>query len=220
MNVIFRGDQNMGILEQMRRTGLVPVVVLEKKEDAIRTAKALLAGDIDLMEITFRTDAAEDSIREVTQQVPGMTVGAGTVLTVDQAERAVAAGAQFIVSPGFDEDVVNWCIEKNIPIIPGCVTPTEIMRAMAFGLKTVKFFPANIYGGLPAMKALSAPFPGISFVPTGGVDQENMESYLSESFILAVGGSWLCTKKDIASGQFEKITELAQAAHRVAIARQ
>lgn len=209
----------MEIINQMRKTGLVPVVVLEKKEDAVKTAQALLAGGIDLMEITFRTEAAEESIRDVAQQVPGMTVGAGTILSVAQAGRAVAAGARFIVSPGFDETVVAWCIEKSIPVIPGCVTPTEIMRALAMGLTTVKFFPANIYGGLAAMKALAAPFGGLTFVPTGGVDQENLEEYLSEPIVLAAGGSWMCTKKDITCGRFDKITDLAQAASRTAAAR-
>lgn len=209
----------MNIVDQMRKTGLVPVVVLQHEKDAVPTAQALLSGGIDLMEITFRTEAAENSIRAVAQQVPGMTVGAGTVLTIAQAERAVAAGAEFIVSPGFDESVVAWCIEKNIPIIPGCVTPTEIMRALAMGLTTVKFFPANVYGGLTAMKALAAPFPGLTFVPTGGVDQENLEAYLSEPFVLAAGGSWVCTKNDIASGHYQKIAELSKAAAQVASAR-
>ena len=208
----------MEFLEHVRRTGIVPVVVLDRVEDAVPTARALLRGGIDLMEITFRTAAAEDSIRAVSREVPEMTVGAGTVLTVEQAERAVDAGSKFLVAPGLEESVVRWSLEKGIPIVPGCVTPTEIMKALSLGLTTVKFFPANIYGGLAGMKALSAPFGGLTFIPTGGVDGKNLASYLEEKFIPAVGGSWVCTKDDIRNGRFDRIEALsAEAAAIVAV---
>ena len=148
----------MDIVEKLGNAGIVPVVVLDKAEDAVPTAKALLAGGVDVMEITFRTAAAADSIAAVAKECPEMVVGAGTVITLEQCEKAVECGAKFIVSPGYSDEVVAWCVENGVAITPGCVTPTEIMAAMSHGLKVVKFFPANVYGGLSAMKALSGPF--------------------------------------------------------------
>ena len=148
----------MEALERLAACGVVPVVVLENAADAVPTAKAMLAGGIDTMEITFRTAAAADSIRAVAAEVPDMFVGAGTVITLEQAKLAVECGAKFIVAPGFNEEVVAWCVENNIPVTPGCVTPTEIMMGMKAGLKVVKFFPANVYGGQKAIKALGGPF--------------------------------------------------------------
>ena len=202
----------MTVSERMSNAGIVPVVVLENAADAVPTARALLAGKVDVMEITFRTDAAEDSIRAVAEQCEGMVVGAGTVVNLEQCKRAVAAGAQFIVSPGYDEEVVAWCVENQVTVVPGCVTPTEIMAAMKHGLKVLKFFPASVYGGLSAMKALSAPFGSVRFVPTGGVNEKNCGEYSSAPFIHAIGGSWVCTKQDIAAHNFEKITQLCLAA--------
>jgi len=196
------------IMKKLADAGIVPVVVLEHAEDAVPTAKALLAGGIDVMEITFRTAAAEDSIRAVAKECPEMTVGAGTVVTMDQLKRALDCGAKFIVSPGFDEEVVDYCIEHDIAICPGCVTPSEIMRAMAKGLKVLKFFPANVYGGLKGMKALSGPFTSIKFIPTGGINRDNLAEY-NAPFIHAVGGSWLCSKSDILAGNFDLITKLS-----------
>ena len=141
-----------------------------------------------------------------------MVVGAGTVLTVEQGQRALAAGAQFIVSPGFDEGLVTWCNDMTLPVVPGCVTPTEIMKALAHGLSVVKFFPANIYGGLSAMKALAAPFGGIQFIPTGGVGEDNLLEYLSQPYVFAAGGSWVCTRDDIYQNRFALITELSRKA--------
>ena len=164
------------------------------------------------MEITFRTDAAAESIRAVAQECPEMLVGAGTVLTLEQCRLAVSLGAKFIVSAGLDEEVVRWCVENGVPVLPGVATPTEIMAAMRLGLRVVKFFPANVYGGLSAMKALSAPFGGIKFMPTGGINAQNLKEYLSAPFIHAVGGSWLCSKADIAAHNFEKITALCREA--------
>lgn len=210
----------MDVMERCRKTGVVPVVVLEHASQAIDTANALLAGGVDIMEITMRTDAALDSIKLVSEQCPDMLVGAGTVINAKMAEECVAAGAKFIVSPGFDEELVKWCVDNQIPVLPGCVTPAEIMQGLKLGIKIFKFFPAGIYGGIKAMKNLSGPFPGIQFVPTGGVNGENLQEYLEEKSILAVGGSWLCSKSDISAGNFEKIKELAlQASQTVAKVR-
>ena len=192
----------MNSLERLRNAAVVPVVVLENADDAVPTAQALLAGGVDVMEITFRTDAAADSIAAVSRQCPDMLVGAGTVITLEQCKKAVEMGAGFIVSPGFSEEVVD---------------PTEIMSAMSHGLQVVKFFPANVYGGLDAMKALSGPFGGIRFIPTGGVNEKNLSDYLAAPFIHAVGGSWLCSKADIAAHRFDRITELCRRARAAAL---
>ena len=199
----------------MRRTGIVPVVVLDDAKDAVPTAKALLAGGVDVMEITFRTAAAADSIKAVSESCPDMLVGAGTVVTLDQCKQALECGAQFIVSPGLDPEVVSWCVERNVPITPGCVTPTEIIAAMKLGLNVVKFFPAGVYGGLKAMKALAAPFGRIKFIPTGGVEAKNLKEYLEAPFVYAVGGSWLCPKKEIAAGNFDAVTALCCEASQI-----
>lgn len=204
----------MDVLKRLESCGIVPVVVLENADDAVPTAKAMAAGGIDVMEITFRTAAAEESIRNVAAQCPEVLVGAGTVITLEQCKRAVAAGAKFIVSPGFDEEVVRWCVENDIAAVPGCVTPTEIMAAMKCGLRVLKFFPASVYGGLSAMKALSAPFGDVRFIPTGGVGESNVGEYIAAPYILAVGGSWVCPKNDISAHNFEKITELCRIARR------
>ena len=203
----------MTALERLYNAAVVPVVVL----DDAATAKALLAGGVDVMEITFRTAAAADSIAAVAKECPDMLVGAGTVITLEQCKKAVACGAKFIVAPGYSEEVVSWCVENDIAITPGCVTPTEIMAAMSHGLKVVKFFPANVYGGLSAMKALSGPFGGIKFIPTGGVNDKNLAEYISAPFIHAVGGSWLCAKADIAAHNFDKITSLCKEARKTAL---
>ena len=178
----------MDVLTRLERSGVVPVVVLDDAKDAVPTAKALLAGGVDVMEITFRTAAAADSIRAVSEQCPDMLVGAGTVITLAQCEQAVACGAKFIVAPGFDPEVVSWCVERGIAVTPGCVTPTEIMAAMKLGLHVVKFFPANVYGGLTAMKSLSGPFGGIRFIPTGGVNAQNLGEFIAAPYVHAVGG--------------------------------
>ena len=194
--------------------GIVPVVVLDDVKDAVPVAQALLMGGIDVMEITFRTAAAADSIKAVSESCPNMLVGAGTVITLDQCKKAVECGAKFIVSPGFDPEVVKWCVESGVTVTPGCVTPTEIMAAMKLGLNVVKFFPANVYGGLSAMKGLSGPFGGIKFIPTGGVNAQNVGEYISAPFIHAVGGSWVCPRADIAAGNFDKITALCAEARK------
>lgn len=208
----------MDVLSRMRRAGVVPVVVLDDAKDAVPTAKAMVAGGIDVMEITFRTAAAADSIKAVAEEVPEMLVGAGTVVNLDQAKLAVERGAKFIVSPGYDDEVVAWCVENGIAVCPGCVTPTEIMMALKRGLKVVKFFPANIYGGLKAIKALGGPFVGLKFIPTGGVNSDNLAETIADSHIQAVGGSWVVPKAAIAAGDFEKVTALCKEAHDIAVA--
>lgn len=195
----------MTIKERISATYLVPVVVMDDASRAVDTAKALLAGGVDIMEITLRTEAGLDSIAAVVENCPEMLVGAGTVLSLDKCKEAIARGAKFIVSPGSDPAIMEYCIEKGIDILPGCVTPTEITAAINMGLTAIKFFPANVYGGLKAIKALAGPFPNIKFVPTGGVDASNLAEYVSTS-ILAVGGGWLCDRKAVNSGDYAAIT--------------
>ena len=197
------------IKERIYNCGIVPVVVITNAEDAVPTAKALLAGGIDVMEITLRTSAGLDSIHQVALNCPEMLVGAGTVLTLDDCKACIEAGARFIVSPGLNEEIVKYCLQQNILVTPGCVTPTEITKAMSYGLDLVKFFPANVYGGIAALKALGGPFPYLKFIPTGGVDQENLAEFMSTPNVLAVGGSWVCSKADIVDHNFEKISRLA-----------
>ena len=199
----------MDALKKLGDCGLVPVVVLDRVEDAVPTAGALFAGGVNVIEITLRTDAGLDSIREVCKSCPEMCVGAGTVITLEQCKQAVAAGAKFIVSPGFDREVVRWCLDNNVSVTPGCVTPTEITEALSVGLEVLKFFPANVFGGLSAMRALSGPFGSrIKFIPTGGISEKNLHEYASAPFIHAIGGSWFCSKDDISAGNFGKITQL------------
>jgi len=202
----------MELREEFYKTGVVPVVVLEDVQNAVPTAKALLQGAVNFMEITFRTPAAADCIARVSGNCPEMITGAGTVINLEQCKKAVDCGARFIVSPGFDEGIVSWCVDKGITVLPGCVTPTEIMAALRYGLTVLKFFPANIYGGLAAMKALTGPFGNIRFIPTGGVSASNLAEYAKAPFIHAVGGSWLCSKEDINNGNFERITQLSKEA--------
>ena len=204
----------MDVLKRLAQSGVVPVVVLEDAKDAVPTAKAMLAGGIDVMEITFRTAAAADSIKAVAQECPDMVVGAGTVINLEQCKLAVECGAKFIVSPGYDEETVAWCCDNGIPVTPGCVTPTEIMMALKHGLKVLKFFPANVYGGLSAIKSRAGPFGGVKFIPTGGVNAQNLAEFISSPYIHAVGGSWICPKADIAAGNFDKITALCKEARK------
>ena len=204
----------MDVLKRLAQSGVVPVVVLEDAKDAVPTAKAMLAGGIDVMEITFRTAAAADSIKAVAQECPDMVVGAGTVINLEQCKLAVECGAKFIVSPGYDEETVAWCCDNGVPVTPGCVTPTEIMMALKPGLKVLKFFPANVYGGLSAIKSLAGPFGGVKFIPTGGVNAQNLAEFISSPYIHAVGGSWICPKADIAAGNFDKITALCKEARK------
>ena len=198
----------MDVITRLANSIVVPVVVLDKVEDAVPTAKAMAAGGVDTMEITFRTACAPECIKAVAENCPDVLVGAGTIVNLDQCKLAIEMGAKFIVSPGFSDEIVGYCVANGIPVAPGCVTPTEIMGALKHGLKMVKFFPANVYGGLNAMKNLAAPFVGLKFLPTGGVNAANIKEYIDAPFIHAVGGSWVCPKADIAAGNWEKITNL------------
>lgn len=180
----------MKLLEQIKQVKLVPVVVLKELSETEPTLRALCDGGLPVAEITFRTACAAEAIEYACKHYPDMSVGAGTVINAEQCEAALQAGAQFIVSPGLSVAVANICKEKDVPYYPGCVTPTEIMQALELGITTVKFFPANVYGGLKALKALSAPFPQVKFIPTGGVDRSNIDEFLAFDKIAAIGGSF------------------------------
>ena len=198
----------MNILNKFLTAGLIPVVVIENAVDAVPTANALLAGGLNVMEITFRTAAAPDAIKAVAENCPDMLVGAGTVLTTEQVDRAVAAGAKFIVSPGINPKVVEYCVKKNIPITPGTCNPSNVETALEFGLEVVKFFPAEQAGGLNYIKAIAAPYTGVKFMPTGGINATNVREYLKYNRIIACGGSWMVKGDLIKAGDFEKIKEL------------
>ena len=198
--------------EKISQFGLVPVVVLEEEKDALPLAKALVEGGLPVAEVTFRTAAAEASIKKMCEAYPDMVVGAGTVLSVEQVEKAVAAGAKFIVSPGYDEEIVNYCLEKDIPIYPGAITPSDLSKAVKKGLTVVKFFPAEQYGGVNTIKALAAPFTMVKFMPTGGVNANNLKDYLSCNKIVACGGSWMVKGDLIKAQNFTKIKELTREA--------
>ncbi len=202
----------MSLHKIIENCGIIPVVVLDDVSNAVPLAKALLAGGINICEITFRTAAAEESIRQIALNVPEMIVGAGTVITKEQLKAATDAGAKFIVSPGSDLEVIRYAKELGVYMLPGAVTPTEIMQLIKEDIKVVKFFPAENYGGLKTIKALSAPFPNIKFVPTGGVSLSNLTAYLEFDKIAAVGGSWLCTKDLIKDGKWDEITKLSKEA--------
>lgn len=204
--------------EQFQEMAVVPVVVLNDAKDALPLAEALVEGGLPCAEVTFRTDAAEESIRLMAEKYPDMLVGAGTVLTIDQVNRAVGAGAKFIVSPGFDPEIVDYCIEKEIPVFPGCITPSEVAQAVKRGLKVVKFFPAEQFGGVATIKALAAPYTMVKFMPTGGVSTKNLKDYLGCDKILCCGGSWMVKGDMIKAGEFDKIREMTKEA--VALAKE
>lgn len=200
------------VVDKIQNLGVIPVIAIEQAENAIPLADALLAGGIPCAEITFRTSAAADAIRLMAAECPDVLVGAGTVLTVEQAEKAVANGAKFIVTPGFDEAVVDWCIANDIPITPGVATPTEINMALSKGLKVLKFFPAEAVGGIKMLKAIGGPYGDVKFIPTGGISPNNLQDYLAVPSVLACGGSWLVKKTLIANDEFDKIKQLTQEA--------
>ncbi len=199
-------------LKTLGSIGIVPVVVLNKADDAEPLAQALVKGGLPCAEVTFRTDAAEESIRLIAKNFPDMFVGAGTVLTVEQADRAFNAGAKFIVSPGFNPKVVEHCLKKGYPVCPGIMTPTELEMALGFGLDVVKFFPAENAGGLKMIKAMSAPYTMMKFMPTGGINATNVRDYLACNKILACGGSWMVKGDLINAGDFAQIEKLTQEA--------
>ena len=200
------------ILEQFQKLGIIPVVVIDDAKDAVPLAKALCEGGLPVAEVTFRTDAAEEAIRLMSEAYPEMLVGAGTVLTTEQVDRAVAAGSKFIVSPGLNPKVVKYCQEKNVPITPGTARPTDIEMALELGLDVVKFFPAEQNGGLAMIKAMAAPYTKVKFMPTGGINAKNLKSYLDFDKIIACGGSWMVPKDLVAAGDFEAIKNLTREA--------
>ena len=206
----------MDIAEKFQKIGVVPVVVLEDVKDAVPLAKALVEGGLPCAEVTFRTEAAEESIRLMAEQFPDMLVGAGTVLTKEQVDAAAAAGAKFIVSPGFDPEIVDYCLEKEIPVYPGCVSPSEVAQAVKRGLKVVKFFPAEPAGGLPMIKAMAAPYAGLKFMPTGGINAKNLEEYLTCDKIICCGGSWMVKGDMIRNGEFDQIQIMVKEAKELA----
>ena len=206
----------MTIEERFEDFGVVPVVVLDDVKDALPLAKALTEGGLPCAEITFRTEAAEESIKVMAEAYPDMVVGAGTVLTIEQVDAAVKAGAKFIVSPGFDPEIVDYCLEKEIPIFPGCVTPSEVAQAVKRGLKVVKFFPAEPAGGVAMIKAMAAPYHQLRFMPTGGIGTLNLKDYLEFDKIICCGGSWMVKGDLIKNGEFEKICKLTKEAKELA----
>ena len=203
------------ILKEIEGYGIVPVVRIEKATDALPLGKALLAGGLPLAEITFRTAAAEEVIRTLTEGMPELIVGAGTVLTTEQAGKAIRAGARFIVSPGFNPRVVSFCREQGVPVIPGVNSPTQIEAAMECGLRVLKFFPAEESGGAAFLRAVAAPYEGIQFIPTGGINAANLISYLSLKNVIACGGSWMVKTELISAGKFAEIARLTREAVRI-----
>lgn len=199
-------------LERIAELGIIPVVKMEKAEDALPLGRALIDGDLPIAEITFRTSAAEESIKTLTGELPDLLVGAGTVLTIQQVKKAVSAGAKFIVSPGFNPRVVDYCLENNIPVTPGINNPTQIEMALERGIEVVKYFPAEASGGLPLLKSMSAPYTGIKFIPTGGINLNNLTSYLSNKKVHACGGSWMVKADLISSGNFAEISRITKEA--------
>ena len=200
------------VLERLGKIGIVPVLVLEDAKDAYNLGRALMEGGLPCAEVTFRTEAAEESIRILSRTYPEMLLGAGTVLTIEQVDRAVKAGASFIVSPGTNPEVVEYCVKKNIPIVPGTCTPSNVETCLEYGLELVKFFPAEPCGGLDFIKAIAAPYTGVKFMPTGGINAGNVKEYLKYDRILACGGSWMVKKDLIKAGDFDTIKELTQEA--------
>ena len=202
------------VLEKIQKIGIVPVVVLDDAKDAAPLAKALCEGGLPCAEVTFRTAAAEESIRIMAKEFPEMLVGAGTVLTTEQVDRAVNAGAKFIVSPGLNPEVVKYCVNKGIPVTPGTSNPSDVEMAISLGLDVVKFFPAEAAGGINMIKAMAAPYSQIRFMPTGGINPSNVSDYLAEDKILACGGTWMVPAAEIEAGNFDKIRELTEEAVR------
>ena len=199
----------MTVSEIFKHVGIVPAIAIDSADQAVPLANALVAGGIPIAEITFRTAAGQEGIRRVAAECPEILVGAGTVLTVKQCEEAIEAGAKFIVSPGYFDDVVNYCVERDIPVFPGCCNASDLTKAVNAGLKVVKFFPAEQNGGIASVKALAPVFP-LDFLPTGGVNQKNMMDYLSFNRVHAVGGTWMVKKDMINAGEFDRITAICK----------
>lgn len=196
------------LIKEISDTGVVPVVKIDNAADAVKLAGALRKGGNNCAEITFRTDAAEEAIRLISNEYPDMLIIAGTVLTAKQADRATAAGAKCIVSPGLNPEVVKHCIEKGYPVIPGVCTPSEVEQGLAFGLTYLKFFPAEAAGGVKMIKAMSAPYTGVRFMPTGGINISNLADYLNCKAVFACGGSWMVPADKISGGKFDEIEKM------------
>jgi len=203
------------IIQQIAKLKIVPVVAIDKASDAPALAEALVKGGLPIAEITFRTAAAPEAIKAAAK-IPGMLVGAGTVLTVDQVKQAVDLGSKFIVSPGLNPKVVKYCVDNKIPVTPGIATATELEMALDHGLNVVKFFPAESIGGIKMIKALAAPYGMMKFMPTGGITTDNLADYLKFPAVLACGGSWMVAKDLISAGKFDQITEITKAAVKLA----
>jgi 2-dehydro-3-deoxyphosphogluconate aldolase/(4S)-4-hydroxy-2-oxoglutarate aldolase len=200
------------VLETIGKCGLIPVIKLDHAEDALPLGQALIDGGLPVAEVTFRTDAAEESIRQISKHLPNLLVGAGTVLTIDQVKRSVDAGAQFIVSPGFNPTIVDYCIDNNIPITPGVNSPSQIEMGLERGLSILKFFPAEASGGVAMLKALAGPYRNVKFIPTGGINAENLNNYLALPVVHACGGSWMVKGDLVAAKAFDQITKLVREA--------
>jgi 2-dehydro-3-deoxyphosphogluconate aldolase/(4S)-4-hydroxy-2-oxoglutarate aldolase len=200
------------VLEELGKIGIIPVIKIDDVEKAVPLARALAAGGIPCAELTFRTAQGEEAIRRISKEAPEVLAGAGTVLTTEQVDKAINAGAKFIVSPGLNPKVVSYCIKKGIPVTPGCANPSDIEQALELGLEVVKFFPAEQAGGLEYIKAISAPYPNLKFMPTGGINAANISKYIAFEKILACGGSWMASADLINSGDFDKITALSREA--------
>jgi 2-dehydro-3-deoxyphosphogluconate aldolase/(4S)-4-hydroxy-2-oxoglutarate aldolase len=198
------------VLEIVKNNKVVPVAAIENSENAIPVAQALINGGLPLIEVTFRTAAAESSIKKITSEFSDVLVGAGTVLTVEQARKAIEAGASFIVSPGLNEKVVEFVLSKGVTVIPGIMTPSEIEKALSFGLEYVKFFPAEAAGGIKMLNAFSGPYPNMKYMPTGGINLENVSEYLAHPKVFACGGSWILNKRLIDNNGFEIITDIVK----------
>lgn len=204
-------DKNKNVFSEIKKTKIIPVIKIEKK-DAVNVVRSLSKGGINIAEITYRTKSAGESIKEISAKCPDILVGAGTICNVKQAKDAIENGAKFIVMPGFDEKTVEYCIEKNVPVIPGVATPTEIMKAISFGLKTLKLFPAEVLGGPALLESLKGPFPDINFIPTGGITTENAVNYSKLPNVIAVGGTWIVKPEIIQQKKWDIITAEAQKA--------
>lgn len=206
----------MDVLKEIENAKIVPVVVIDDEKDALPLAEAMMKGGINIAEITFRTSAAKGAIELISKECPDMLVGAGTVLTIGQVDEAVKAGAKFIVTPGSNPRVIEYCVKKGITIIPGCANPSNVELALENGLNVVKFFPAEQAGGINYIKAISAPYTNVRFMPTGGISPQNVETYLSQKCIIACGGSWMVKKDLIKEGKFDEITSLCREASELA----
>ncbi len=202
----------MDVYKRIKELKLIPVAVISNVDDAVPLGKALIEAGLPIIEVTFRTEAAAESIKRLTIELPDILVGAGTVLKVDQVKDAIKRGAKFIVTPGFNPKIVDYCVNNKIPIIPGVNTPTIVEWALDKGLKIVKFFPANLSGGIMMLKSLAGPYPEMRFVPTGGININSLIDYLKLSNVLACGGSWIVKEDLISTGQFEEIKKLTQTA--------